>query len=63
MDPDISDWVVIGNVGPVSEGQRRGEQTQGYVSCLVYQSPLGLDGNTEIKSLKVGFTQSDSDFI
>lgn len=63
MDPDVSDWVVIGNMGPVSEGQRRGEQTHGYVSCVVSQSPLDLDINTEIKSQKVGFIQSDSDFV
>lgn len=48
--------MVVGNVGPFYGGRRRQELGPGAVSSPVPQIPLDLDGSTEPKSQKVGFT-------
>ena len=47
--PWVSDWVFARIRGPFSERERRQELGPGAASSQASQTPLGLDGNTEIQ--------------
>lgn len=47
-DPEVSDWMVVGNTEPCPERQGAWEKAHGDVTCLASQDPPDLHGNTEI---------------